>query len=962
LLKTKNELLEFKNDFVQMKNLLMHKRNPDDKIEKELNELENGDKKVENKEVVDGAQGDKTENNKEENKSEINKKRIKKIIKKNIKKKEEKQENQNKEKGEGNNKQINNKHIADYFSLSGKKEQNPMQNDNNMKENETSKDLNINQVDQEQAGTNTESTEKESIKEINKYLNNDDNNPLSLEPNNEIKYDNAYLNNIKNIPEKINDFYCMNSETINETNKNEYLLKLKNYLIEYNSINNIAQNDNSIQKRKLIFIHNCYRQIKKIPNVTSNLINPRNYLAKDEYLIDYDKDSEDEYMEENAEDIKSNDNEDIEEEDEEDANSQQDDKFIVPDGHLSEEELSDKNIMEERQLLENSKEKILDMMNILNIRKNFARPVLVDFTNNRKNDEKINILSDKLTIGLFNFEDDNANDSTVMDIEANMNGEQEAEKVQNNSFPIVIGNKVTKYKGIVDSIKIHFEDILRKVHGSYETKEHLINELNQKYEDISKKALNSFFKDKCYKIQKKYWMVSNDTLSKFNIKEEDIEQIKKDNLEIYKIKEEKRKKELDEIKIKDGIIPAQSAEEGNIKTDNNTNDENKKEKDNNDNNKVKDKKHKGKSKSKSNSNNNSNNKIDNFMKEVQNLFSNKINNTQEQNQTSNNISKKEAIFELKKMTEQEKKKDIINNSIEYKNQMNEDIEMNIDNKKEEEKTNIIFKNIKEENNEKEKSDMKTKGKSKERNKSKKRNSNSKENQKEDKKENKKDRKKSHKRENIKEDNEKDKKENSEENNINNKKSKSKSKSKCQKDQENKSKKGEKKGKEKEKEKEEKTEEVNESKTEDKKENRKSKKREKKDDNESRVDEKKREKKEKKDKKEKKEEKKEEKERKSSEKGKDKNEDKKEHKREKSKDKRESKKRHKSEDKKSEKSETKKDAEDKMDIISENEHDKAELLKDKSNNLTKSKSRSKARKQENINNKSITEYFANQKNH
>ena len=44
---------------------------------------------------------------------------------------------------------------------------------------------------------------------------------------------------------------------------------------------------------------------KKIPTQASHLINPKNYLAKDEYLIDYDKDSEDEFMEENAEDIKS---------------------------------------------------------------------------------------------------------------------------------------------------------------------------------------------------------------------------------------------------------------------------------------------------------------------------------------------------------------------------------------------------------------------------------------------------------------------------------------------------------------------------------------------------------------------------------------------------------------------------------------------------------------------------------
>ena len=103
---------------------------------------------------------------------------------------------------------------------------------------------------------------------------------------------------------------------------------------------------------------------------------------------------------------------------------------------------------------------------------------------------------------------------------------------------------MTKYKGIEDSIKIHFEDILRKVHGSYDTKEHLILQLNKKFEDISKKSLNTFFKEKCFKIQKRYWMVNNDTLSQFNIKDEELEQIKKENFNIYKEKEEKRKKEL----------------------------------------------------------------------------------------------------------------------------------------------------------------------------------------------------------------------------------------------------------------------------------------------------------------------------------------------------------------------------------------------------------------------------------
>jgi hypothetical protein len=252
--------------------------------------------------------------------------------------------------------------------------------------------------------------------------------------------------------------------------------------------------------------------------------------------------------------------------------------------------------MEERQLLENSKEKAPDMVSILNIRKNFAKPILVDFGNIKKIDEKAIILRNKLTIGLFCYYDEekentieNNNNMEIETNNINKDNKEEGNNInnenenKNNSFPIIIGSKVTKYKGIEDSIKIHFEDILRKVHGSYDTKEHLIAELNKKFEDIPKKTLNTFFKDKCYKINKKYWMVKNDTLSQFNIKVDDIENIKKENLKIYKEKEEKKKKELEEIKIKDGIIQAPNLEEkqNNEGITGVNNDENKNENDKN---------------------------------------------------------------------------------------------------------------------------------------------------------------------------------------------------------------------------------------------------------------------------------------------------------------------------------------------------------------------------------------------
>ena len=620
-------MLEFKNDFIHMKSLLSHKRKPDEKVENILEKLENNNtekKEAKKEEVINEENKDiinineennnkDNKNNEEEKKKEtVNKTRIKKIIKKsnNNKKKEEKQENQNKEKEEGNTKQKpTNKNISDYFNFSGKKEPNQVQTDLNSEDNKNIiNNTDTNQINNEE-NKKKEMNPKDSIKEINNYINNK-NNIFSLDNNNITKYDKSYINEINNIPEKIKDYYLLDNSIINENNKKEYLLKLKNYFLEYNSLNNIGQHDETnTQNKKLIFIHDSFAPLKKIPAHPSHLINPKNFLAKDEYLIDYEKDSEDEFMEENAEDIKSNDNEDNEEEEEEDANSQQDDKFIVPDGHLSEEEVSDKDIMEERQLFENSTGRNTDIMNILNIRKNFTKPVLIDFSNIKKTDEKFNVLLNKLTIGLFNYQEDekeNLNENSTNNINTiNNNMEIEGSNDQenkNNSFPIIIGSKVSKYKGIEDSIKIHFEDILRKVHGSYETKEHLISELNKKFEDISKKTLNTFFKEKCYKIQKRYWMVNNDTLSQFNLKAEDIENYKKENFEIYKKKEEKKKKELEEIKIKDGIIQPPSQEEnqnqnneGGTETNN---EENKNEKDK-DKEKTKEKKLKAKSKSRS---------------------------------------------------------------------------------------------------------------------------------------------------------------------------------------------------------------------------------------------------------------------------------------------------------------------------------------------------------------------------
>lgn len=71
------------------------------------------------------------------------------------------------------------------------------------------------------------------------------------------------------------------------------------------------------------------------------MISARNPFKRDDFIIDYDKDSEEEFLEENAEDIKSNENSDVEEEKELVEDDEEENKWIVPDGHLSQDEVSE---------------------------------------------------------------------------------------------------------------------------------------------------------------------------------------------------------------------------------------------------------------------------------------------------------------------------------------------------------------------------------------------------------------------------------------------------------------------------------------------------------------------------------------------------------------------------------------------------------------------------------------------
>ena len=528
----KNDLEEIKNNFVKIKSMIAQKRKPEENLQNILEKIDEKNNSYEN-DKTNGNFLDKSVNNENElkekgkifniNKAKKSNKRIKKIINKDklksnhINKKYKKNENIN----------------IDYFFDKRDINQNENNMDNNLMKLKIKKDKN-----NDKKNIIIENA-KGFILKIREELNKKNN--FSIIEGNKFKYDTTFLNSIKNIPSEIKDFYSLNSNSINVKNKFKYLSILKKYILKYNSMIDINKYNNDASKKKLIYIHSSLIQLKKIPKKMSTKINPRNYLEKDEYLIDYEKDSDDEYLEENAEDIKSNDDE--KEDDEEIYSVSQRDgrEFIVPDGYLSQDELSDIEILEERKKFQKNKNKLINIKTFLNIRKSYIKPIIIDFTKNSK-DEKIKILASKLTVGLFSFEIYNITNFNYDEL-----------NLIKGKFPIAINNK--EKKGVhKDPIKNHFVEIFKIIHGSYDTKEHLISEINKKYEDISKNLLNNFFKEKCIKISKKYWLIKNDVLIQFNQNEKVTEEIKNQNYKIYKEKKEQKEKDLKGIKLKEELL------------------------------------------------------------------------------------------------------------------------------------------------------------------------------------------------------------------------------------------------------------------------------------------------------------------------------------------------------------------------------------------------------------------------
>ena len=113
-------------------------------------------------------------------------------------------------------------------------------------------------------------------------------------------------------------------------------------------------NEESKHRAKCIIIEDSFKKYHGLFNKKSSVISARNPFRRDDELIDYEMESEDEEAEENGEDL---DKKDAENEEDDEMNSEEEEGkegFIVSDGHLSvsEYEFDDENETDEKKKLQ----------------------------------------------------------------------------------------------------------------------------------------------------------------------------------------------------------------------------------------------------------------------------------------------------------------------------------------------------------------------------------------------------------------------------------------------------------------------------------------------------------------------------------------------------------------------------------------------------------------------------------
>ncbi|KAL4499086.1 hypothetical protein ABPG72_016988 [Tetrahymena utriculariae] len=431
-----------------------------------------------------------------------------------------KSENQQQQSATNNQKDINQKNILSFFSkkninnnANAAAQNNPDINSNNFNSlQQTQNKIITNSNDSQEKNTEIIQTEIKNdqqqpakpIKNLLRRIGGADPRPNHLQTTNLVK-DTTQTQEVFEIIKQ----ECKKQWNLIKKKKQS----LNNSQTEVKGLNKL---DKPGRRKILVLIHDFVRQYRNVYfDQQSKIINPRNFLSKDEDLIQYDLDSEDEEQELNAENIE-NEEDDIDEEDQDDDDSAK--QFIVPDGYLSDEGF------------DSDKEDIFDQKKLTFQNYNF-----VENANKQ---------------GFIFQEKDKAGDVQNFLINYRIKKYDEQE-----NFPLCLKKKTNNSEGQAQPTSVivwaneRLKQFIRAVHGSYQPKKTLLEQISKIdiMKDVSKNRLEKKFKEIIQKDDKqegeaiKRWCVHQAIIESLEFEENEMEELKKQRQEEYKSTRQSKK-------------------------------------------------------------------------------------------------------------------------------------------------------------------------------------------------------------------------------------------------------------------------------------------------------------------------------------------------------------------------------------------------------------------------------------
>ena len=250
----------------------------------------------------------------------------------------------------------------------------------------------------------------------------------------------------------------------------------------------------------------------------SYFLNPRNPLSKDETIIDYEMDSEEEWNEQNGEDVAADNKQDEDEDDEvekqlrEEDQNDEDDKFIVPDDYLSASELNLSQSQRSSQMVQEIKERRKMLGNRYN-RNNPGQnqhPYIITL-NQLIPSSPVSSYSTGLNSYFKEFK-----------AVAFLKDRQFPIRLKPLLDPVEEEDKTSSKANNPFSLKSRLVELAKMMHGSFESKQKIIDDFHARFPDCSRKSIERkmfelFEKDKRHLDPKQRWYATESTLNELNL-------------------------------------------------------------------------------------------------------------------------------------------------------------------------------------------------------------------------------------------------------------------------------------------------------------------------------------------------------------------------------------------------------------------------------------------------------------